>query len=56
MIGGGEIAFLNEPMQLIEIGLQLINHFMQTAVDQRLNADVTPLGHELTAQAFEVVR
>ena len=36
--------------------MQLINHFMQTAVDQRLNADVTPLGHELTAQAFEVVR
>ena len=56
MIGGAEIACMNELMQLIEIGLQLINRFVQTVVNQRLNAHVTPLGHKLTAQAFEIVR
>jgi hypothetical protein len=40
---------MNEPMQLIEIVLQLINRFMQSAVDESFDANVTPLGYELTA-------
>ena len=43
-------------MQPVQIALQLIDGLMQSAFDQSVDADVAPLGQQLTAQAFQVIR
>ena len=47
-IRDNEIAVVKQLVELIEIGLKLVNRFMEPIVDQRVDAYITPLRQQLT--------
>ena len=55
-VRAGEVAGLDQVVELVEVLLQLINGFMQTGFDQVVDPHIAPAGQELSAQTVEVIR
>ena len=55
-VRAGEVAGLDQVVELVEVLLKLVNGFMQTGFDQVVDPHIAPAGQELSAQTVEVIR
>ena len=55
-VRAGEVAGLDQVVELVEVLLELVNGFMQAGFDQVVDPHIAPAGQELSAQTVEVIR